>query len=247
MRALTPSYNTTSSALRMLGESKPADSRWAARVRSRHIPRVETLLAFYFATAHRRVVIIMIRKAGKLPPGDDSGGGTLLGTDYDLEYGKARLKLDSDILDSAGPDANVLVVGNLVATGGSATASCSLLGEAGTVVHEVACVIERTGKLQPRRRIGADGCAGLHSLLASKYEETSWLRSRSAMLHRVACAAPLQTPPMAPKGSDIRLHFPPRPHQHAAACGCARVALHMCGCRAHAPTALLNRIPRDYV
>ncbi len=88
----------------------------------------------------------MIRKAGKLPPGDDSGGGTLLGADNNLEYSKARLKLDSDILDSAGPDANVLVVDNLVATGGSATTSCSLLREAGTVVHEVACIIERTGE-----------------------------------------------------------------------------------------------------
>lgn len=111
------------------------------------------------------VGFIMVRKAGKLPPRDGAGAGRLLSAEYELEYGRDRLELGSDILDSAGAHTNILVVDDLVATGGSAIAACNLLRDAGAVVHEIACIVELAGKLQPRQRIKAEACVRLHSLL----------------------------------------------------------------------------------
>lgn len=111
------------------------------------------------------VGFIMIRKAGKLPPfAKGRAGSGLLAAEYSLEYGHDRLELASDILDTAGSQTSVLVVDDLVATGGSAVAACNILRDAGAVVYEVACVAELE-ELKGRQKIKEVGCVRLHSLL----------------------------------------------------------------------------------
>jgi adenine phosphoribosyltransferase len=67
---------------------------------------------------------VPLRKAGKLPV-------KTLGIDYALEYGSARLELDPGAIDAG---ERVLLVDDLLATGGTALASAQLLRQAGAVV-----------------------------------------------------------------------------------------------------------------
>lgn len=108
---------------------------------------------------------IMLRKRGKLPPRDMNGDVNLLQCEYELEYGSDALEVAGDILDSAGGANKCVVVDDLAATGGTAIAACNLLRDAGAVVHEVACVVELSGKLQPRQKIKNEAYVRLHSLL----------------------------------------------------------------------------------
>ena len=71
------------------------------------------------------VGFVAVRKAGKLP-------GRVRGIDYDLEYGSARLEMQ---VGSIGPGSRVLVIDDLLATGGSATAAIELIrGMGGKVI-----------------------------------------------------------------------------------------------------------------
>ncbi len=68
--------------------------------------------------------VIPARKKGKLP-------GATLGVDYDLEYGTDRLELH---VGAVLPGYRVLIVDDLIATGGTALACATLLREAGAEV-----------------------------------------------------------------------------------------------------------------
>ena len=68
------------------------------------------------------VGFVAVRKAGKLP-------GEVRGVDYDLEYGSARLEMQSVAPISAGT--RVLLIDDLLATGGSAAAAIELIREMG--------------------------------------------------------------------------------------------------------------------
>jgi len=72
------------------------------------------------------VGFVAVRKAGKLP-------GEVTGVDYDLEYGSARLEMQAVAPISAGT--RVLLIDDLLATGGSAAAAIELIrGMGGDVV-----------------------------------------------------------------------------------------------------------------
>ena len=76
----------------------------------------------------------MLRKAGKLP-------GATIGLDYALEYGTDRLELQAD---AARPGQRVVIVDDLLATGGTMAAGIALLRKAGAVVPAAAALIELT-------------------------------------------------------------------------------------------------------
>ena len=87
--------------------------------------------------------VVMIRKAGKLPR-------PTVSRDYALEYGTATLELHADELPAG---TRVLLVDDVLATGGTLEASLGLLGDAGLVVAGVSVVLELSG-LNGRSRIG---------------------------------------------------------------------------------------------
>ena len=85
---------------------------------------------------------IPVRKAGKLP------GATLAQT-YDLEYGSAEIEIHAEDLS---PEDRVLVVDDVLATGGTAEASIQLIRRAGAEVAGLAVLME-LGFLNGRPRL----------------------------------------------------------------------------------------------
>ena len=79
-----------------------------------------------------RIGFVPVRKPGKLP-------GDVMGIDYTLEYGSDRLEIQSDALADG---ASVLLVDDLLATGGTAAASAELIEKAGGTLVGCAFVIE---------------------------------------------------------------------------------------------------------
>ncbi|WP_432533588.1 adenine phosphoribosyltransferase [Kineococcus arenarius] len=75
-----------------------------------------------------------VRKAGKLP-------GPVLHRTYDLEYGTAALELRGDLVR---PGQRVLVLDDVLATGGTARAACELVEEAGAHLTALAVLLELT-------------------------------------------------------------------------------------------------------
>jgi adenine phosphoribosyltransferase len=75
---------------------------------------------------------VPLRKAGRLPV-------KTIGIDYALEYGSARLELDPDAI---GQGERVLLVDDLLATGGTALAGARLLRQAGAEVDHALFVID---------------------------------------------------------------------------------------------------------
>ena len=82
----------------------------------------------------QRMGFIPIRKKGKLP-------GKVIGVDYTLEYGKDRLEIQSDILKNQ----KVLLVDDLLATGGTVKAASKLISRVGGRLVGCAFVIELLG------------------------------------------------------------------------------------------------------
>lgn len=100
---------------------------------------------FIFASAlayELKLPFILIRKPGKLP-------GDVEKIDYSLEYGKNSFEIEKDSL-SAGQ--KVLVIDDILATGGSVLAASALITRLGAEVAEVACLVELTA-LKGRERI----------------------------------------------------------------------------------------------
>lgn len=98
------------------------------------------------------VGFVPVRKAGKLP-------STSLSTSYDLEYGSATLEMHTDALE---PGARVLVVDDVLATGGTLLAAENLVKQAGASVAANLVLIELLA-LGGRDRLGATGCAVLRT------------------------------------------------------------------------------------
>jgi adenine phosphoribosyltransferase len=79
-----------------------------------------------------QVGFVPIRKAGKLPAEN-------FGQDYELEYGADRLEMHADAIQSK---ERVLLVDDLIATGGTVEAALKLIGIAGGSVAGCAFVID---------------------------------------------------------------------------------------------------------
>lgn len=76
--------------------------------------------------------LVMVRKAGKLP-------GDVISVSYELEYGKSTFELERNVLQ---PQQKVLIIDDLIATGGTVCAAGQLIESLGAQVAEVACFIE---------------------------------------------------------------------------------------------------------
>ena len=81
---------------------------------------------------HLGVGFVPIRKKGKLP-------AETVGQDYELEYGTDRIEMH---VDAVSPGERVLLVDDLIATGGTAGAACKLIESMGGTIVECCFVID---------------------------------------------------------------------------------------------------------
>lgn len=87
------------------------------------------ILAMLLSATHKKG-FLPIRKAGKLPP-------PVVKRSYDLEYGKATIELNPGM-------GRVLIVDDVLATGGTLNAAIEVCREAGYHVVDVAVLIDLT-------------------------------------------------------------------------------------------------------
>jgi adenine phosphoribosyltransferase len=80
--------------------------------------------------------VLAVRKGGKLPP-------PVLSETYDLEYGTATLEIPADGIELAGR--NVVIIDDVLATGGTVAATARLLSRGGATVTGAAVVLELAG------------------------------------------------------------------------------------------------------
>jgi adenine phosphoribosyltransferase len=85
---------------------------------------------------------VLIRKPGKLP-------SATISAEYSLEYGTDRIEMHTDAVT---PGQRVLLVDDLLATGGTMQAACSLVEQSGATVAECSFLIELAG-LNGRTRL----------------------------------------------------------------------------------------------
>lgn len=96
---------------------------------------------------------VPIRKRGKLP-------SDTVGHDYELEYGTDRVEIHTDAVNVG---ERILLVDDLIATGGTAEAAAVLLERAGAVLVE-ACFVIDLPDLGGRARLERRG-VGTHALI----------------------------------------------------------------------------------
>jgi len=77
---------------------------------------------------------VMVRKRGKLP-------GDIVAHEYDLEYGTDTIEIQSDAIS---PGDRVVVLDDLLATGGTLAAAITLIRSQGGEVAGAACIMELT-------------------------------------------------------------------------------------------------------
>ena len=107
------------------------------------------------AVAHQLSIgFVPVRKAGKLP-------GKVIGQDYTLEYGAARVEIHDDAIR---PGERVLIVDDLLATGGTAEAGIKLIERLGGEILSCAFIIDLP-ELGGRKRLEALG-KEVHALCA---------------------------------------------------------------------------------
>jgi len=93
----------------------------------------------------------MVRKQGKLP-------GSVVSHAYDLEYGSDSVEISADLIP---PGSRVVIVDDLIATGGTAAATAQLLRKIGAEVAAAIFLIE-LGGLNGRKRLDVP----VHSLIS---------------------------------------------------------------------------------
>lgn len=113
-------------SIERLGACGPDDIELVAGIEAR---------GFIFASAlatHLEKGLVLIRKDGKLP-------GATIGVDYALEYGTDRIVMHED---ACLPGQKVLLIDDLIATGGTALAAVRLLRQAGAEVAGASFVVD---------------------------------------------------------------------------------------------------------
>ena len=110
-----------------------------------YVAAVEARGFIFGAAAARKLGVgfVPIRKKGKLPFKTES-------VTYDLEYGTDTLEVHSDAVSRG---AKVLMVDDLLATGGTMAAACKLIEKIGGQVAGIAFLIE-LGELAGREKLG---------------------------------------------------------------------------------------------
>ena len=88
--------------------------------------------------------LVLVRKAGKLP-------GPVHQIEYELEYGSDKVEMHTDAVE---PGQRVLIVDDLIATGGTAAAGLALAREAGVEPVGCAFLIELVA-LEGRKQLSA--------------------------------------------------------------------------------------------
>jgi adenine phosphoribosyltransferase len=96
---------------------------------------------------HLGLPLILVRKKGKLP-------GVTLQRAYSLEYGQAVLEVHPHDVPKG---VNIVIVDDLLATGGTLNAAADLLEEAGGKVTDLFCVVGLPF-LSPERSLGGRRC-----------------------------------------------------------------------------------------
>lgn len=76
--------------------------------------------------------LVPIRKKGKLP-------GKTIGQDYELEYGADRIEIHDDAIF---PGEKILLIDDLLATGGTAMAAIRLIEQSGGTIPETAFLVD---------------------------------------------------------------------------------------------------------
>ena len=127
---------------------KAAVNIFVQRHKGKNIDKIAAIDArgFLFggAVAHKLGVgLVPIRKKGKLPY-------KTYEMSYDLEYGSATLTVHQDAFKTG---ENVVLIDDLLATGGTAAASAKLIEQAGARVEEIDFVVELTF-LKGREKLG---------------------------------------------------------------------------------------------
>ncbi len=92
------------------------------------------------------VGFVPVRKPGKLP-------GDTIGQDYTLEYGSDRVEVHTDAFN---PNDRVLLIDDLIATGGTAVATIQLIERTGAEIIGCAFIVDLPD-LGGRKRIEAAG------------------------------------------------------------------------------------------
>jgi adenine phosphoribosyltransferase len=86
----------------------------------------------------------MVRKKGKLP-------GETIAFEYDLEYGTDTIEIQADAIESG---QRIVILDDLLATGGTMAASVDLARQVGGDVRACACIIE-LAFLEGRKKLDA--------------------------------------------------------------------------------------------
>jgi adenine phosphoribosyltransferase len=131
-RDITPVLTSGPTLLRLIDHFK---ARYAGLGISRVVGIESRGFIFGAALAYSLGIgLALVRKPGKLPYHTNR-------VEYDLEYGSDGVEIHVDGLE---PGEQVVVMDDLLATGGTAGATIRLVEQLGAVVHEVGFLIELT-------------------------------------------------------------------------------------------------------
>lgn len=116
---------------------RAAIDQLAARYRNKGITQVVAIESrgFIFGAALAYAIgagIVPVRKVGKLP-------AATYRESYELEYGTDSVEIHQDAITA---DDRVVVLDDVIATGGTLAAACRLVRGSGGTIHEAATIIE---------------------------------------------------------------------------------------------------------